>query len=376
MKKIIIIYSTAGLGHEKAAMALLRAFRDRVKGSVEVKAIDLLEYASGFYRFLYTTFYLSLVNHAKCLWAGLYYFPNHPAVDAMTRNLRESLDLRNLKMLKPKLAEESPDAIVATHFLLPGIATGLKQVEGFRSRIYAAMTDYGPHSYWLSPHVDRYFVGSPSASVEMVKRGIPPEKVTVTGIPTLEEFSGEFDRREVRRTHGLDAKKKTVFLFSGGFGVGPVEKMLLSLNACRADIQVITVCGRNEALYEKLGLLRERLDYPLLAFGYTEKIAELMGVSDLMITKAGGISVTEALNARLPMILFASIPGQETWNECFLLDNGAAVKAEKLKDIPVEVDRVLMSRDIDDSLKAAIEKIRRPHAAEEVVDVVLGDIGV
>ncbi len=374
-KKIIVIYSTAGMGHKKAAMALLKTFQEKVKDTAQVKSIDLLEYASNFYRFLYTTFYIFLISHAKILWAALYYIPNHPFVDAMLRKIRESTDLRNLEELKTMLVKESPDAIVATHFLLPGIAGGLKKFKSFHSRMYAVITDYGPHSYWLSRHIDRYFIGSRSAALEVVKRGVPADKMTVTGIPTLEEFRGEFDTAGVRRTYGLDEGKKTIFLLSGGFGVGPIGKMLLSLNSCRADIQVITVCGHNKTAFENIQRLRDKLDYPLILLGYTDKVAELMSVSDVMITKAGGISVTEALNARLPMILFASVPGQETWNEHFLIESGAAEKARKIKDIPVIADRILISEDVRDALKAAIDKIRRPYAAEEIVDIVLRETG-
>ncbi|MFQ5953014.1 MAG: UDP-N-acetylglucosamine--LPS N-acetylglucosamine transferase, partial [Candidatus Omnitrophota bacterium] len=101
---------------------------------------------------------------------------------------------------------------------------------------------------------------------------------------------------------------------------------------------------------------------------------ELMSVSDLMITKAGGISVTEALDARLPMILFASIPGQEIWNERLLVANGAAEKAAKVEDLPVMADRILLSDEEAESLRAGIDKIRQPDAAEKVANLVMEDI--
>ena len=100
-----------------------------------------------------------------------------------------------------------------------------------------------------------------------------------------------------------------------------------------------------------------------------------MSVSDLMITKAGGISTTEAMSARLPMIFFASIPGQETWNEQLLTANNAAEKAQRVEEIPAMADKVLLSEDVSENLKAGIDKIRRPDAAERIVDIVLDQIG-
>jgi len=153
-----------------------------------------------------------------------------------------------------------------------------------------------------------------------------------------------------------------------------MEKILLSLTSCQVDIQVIAVCGHNKAMYEDIQVLRDRLNYPVNLFGYTDKVAELMAVSDLMITKAGGISVTEALDMRLPMILFDSIPGQETWNEKLLLEYGAAEKAEHIKEIPDLVNKMLLSAEVYDAIRSGIDKIRRPLAAEDIVEHVLKDM--
>ena len=373
MKKIIIIHSTAGMGHKKAAIALLKAFENRGK-DIKVEIIDVLEYANSLYRFLYLNFYVFLMTKARWLWGLLYYFSNISVVNILTRKVRGNLDFRNAPGLGELLIEKAPDAIVATHFFLPSIAGILNEYEDFRSKTFTLITDYGPHSYWLSDHIDRFFVGSGSAALELAKRGIPRDRIDVTGIATTGEFHREFDADRLRGIYGLDKGKKTIFLMSGGFGVGPIARMLLSLNSCRADIQVITVCGHNKKAYDGIELLREKLNYPLVLFGFTDKVAELMSVSDLMVTKAGGISVTEALDMRLPMILFASVPGQETWNEHFLIESGAAEKAEKLEDIPLIADRILISEDVYDALKTAIDKIRRPHAAEKIVDLVLKEI--
>jgi processive 1,2-diacylglycerol beta-glucosyltransferase len=375
MKKVIIIYSTAGLGHKKAAMAVLKAFQDKVKGAIEVEAIDLLEYASSFYRYLYTDFYIFAVTKAKWLWWMIYYIPNHPLVDLLVKPVRDFLDSLHLKKLIEKLAQENPDCIIATHFLVPGVAGALRKIKGFRAKMYAVITDYGPHSYWLSRYMDGYFVGSEFTLKEVQKRGVPPEKLVVTGIPVGEEFSRGFNNGELREAYGLAEDKKTVFLLSGGFGVGPMEEILLSLNSCKSDIQVITVCGHNKEVYDDIDKLKSKLRYPVVLIGFTDKVAELMSLSDLMITKAGGISVTEALDARLPMILFASIPGQETWNESLLVANKAAEKASKVGDLPVMADRILSSPQARDSLLAGIDKVRQPNSAKRVVDFVLERMG-
>jgi processive 1,2-diacylglycerol beta-glucosyltransferase len=373
-KRIVILYSTGGMGHKKAAFAILEAFKKKAPYA-DIEAIDALEYAGKFYNFVYRDFYIFFMTKARWLWGVLYDLSNIPLIDAVTRGIRNRIDLASLKGLVPMLHDKSADAIVATHFILPSVAGELKKDEWFRSRLYTVVTDYGPHSYWLSNDMDRFFLGSGSALEEMAKRGVPRDRMTVTGIPTEGVFSGEFDKGVIRKKYSLDPEKKTIFLLSGGFGVGPMKEMLLSLNKCTAPIQVIAVCGHNKKAYEDIEKLKGELKYPVVLLGFTDKVADLMAVSDLMVTKAGGISVTEAMNARLPMILFASIPGQETWNEKMLLSSGAARKADEVKDIPVIVDSALLTKGMIEAMRDSIEGIRRPDAAEKIAETVLKDIG-
>ncbi|MFH1665364.1 MAG: HAD-IIIA family hydrolase [Candidatus Omnitrophota bacterium] len=373
-KKVIVLYSTAGMGHKKAAMAIAGSFREK-RPDIECEMIDVLDYASRVYRFLYLDFYVFLMSRAKAFWGFLYYFSDNPLVDILTRKVRGILDHIGIAGVGGVLAKKSPDAVIATHFFLPSVAWILKRNRGFTAKLCTLITDYGPHRIWFSGHMDRYFVGADGVKDEMARRGIPPEKIDVTGIPVTAEFRGGLDAAGLRARYGILPGKKTVFLMSGGFGVGPIGEILGSLNSCRADIQVIVVCGHNKASYNKINVLKEKLGYSVILFGFTDKVAELMAVSDLMITKAGGISVTEAMDMRLPMILYGSIPGQETWNEGFLVGSGAAKKAASIDEIRKITDDVLSSDAVYDGLKQGVDKIRKPDAAERIVDAVINLLG-
>lgn len=370
-KKIVILYSTAGMGHKKAAIAIYELFK---KQDVAVENIDVMDYASNAYKFLYLDFYVFVMSRAKWLWWLIYYFSNIPFVDTITWHVRTWLDYKSLSKFGEMLSKKKPDAIIATHFLLPSIAHILKKKDGVKSKLFVVMTDYGPHSCWLSKDVDRYFVGSDSAADELAKRDIPKSMIDATGIPTTDEFCTDMDVNALRKKYGLDKNKKTIFMMSGGFGVGPIGEMLLSLNSCKTEIQVITVCGHNKTVYEKIQGIKDRLKYPAVLFGFTGKVAELMSVSDIMITKAGGISVTEAMNKSLPMILYGSVPGQEDWNEIFLAANNAAERAKKIEDIPSIADRMLLSVDAYESFKEGVNNIRKPNAAKDIVSIVMGEI--
>ena len=168
MKKIMILYSTAGMGHKKAAFAISKAFEGK---DLDVESIDTLDYSIPLYKFLYMDAYVFLMSKGKLLWGFLYWFSNLPFVDFLTRKLRGILDYKGLPELDKIIIENNPDAIIATHFLLPSIA-GILREKNVRSKMYTLMTDYGPHSFWLSTHVDRFFVGSDSAKEKLSKRGI------------------------------------------------------------------------------------------------------------------------------------------------------------------------------------------------------------
>jgi len=373
MKKIIILYSTGGMGHKKAAIALYESLRSRY-GHLDVRNIDTLEFGNSFYKFLYIDFYIFMMTKAKWIWGILYRFTDTRFMDRMLRRLREHLDIKSLKGLDKMISEEKPDAIITTHFILPAIAGKIKKQAEYDPKLYVVITDYGPHSFWLSEDIDKYFVGTGSVLPALEKRGISAHKVKVTGIPTVGDFSDGMDAVGLREKYGLEKNKKTIFILSGGFGVGPMEAILKSLDRCRSEIQVITVCGHNKKAYDNINAIKDRLGYPVVLFGFTDKIAELMTVSDLMVTKAGGISVTEAMNMRLPMVLFGSIPGQETWNEKLLIEGGAALKAASVKDIPGLVDDLIFTGKLYGSLKSGIEKLRRPCAADDIIDEVIGDL--
>jgi len=372
-KKIVVLYSTAGMGHKKAALAILHVLEEK-KELVDVLFMDICDYANKFYRFLYLDFYVFMMKRANWLWGFLYYLSNMPWFDKISCRIRGKLDYESLKKLAEMLEREQPDAIVTSHFLLISMAENFLKKHRIKTKIFALVTDYGPHSYWLSSYVDTYFVGAESTGEELVKRGISASRIVVTGISTGKEFHTDFDKDELKEKYGLDKQRKTIFLMSGGFGVGPMDNILHLLNRCKADIQVIAVCGHNKATYERIDSIKGELNYPLMLVGFTDKVAEFMTISDLMVTKAGGISVTEALDANLPMVLFGSLPGQEICNQELLLEEGAAKKAKKKKDIPAIVDKILLSEDIYSSMKKNVGNLRKPYAAEDIVKIVLEEI--
>ncbi|KJJ84464.1 monogalactosyldiacylglycerol synthase [Candidatus Omnitrophus magneticus] len=368
-KKIIILYSTGGMGHKKAAEAILEYFKQQNNPSLEIKTIDSIDFGGAFYKFTYGTLYIFLMTKAKLLWGFLYHLTNTKLFGAPLTKLARIIERIKLKKLIETLIKENPDIIISTHFILPSIAAALKSKKDFHAKLYTVITDYGPHRFWLSDYIDKYFIGYSVMARDMARYGVSENKLIVSGIPVMPNFYQDLDRIALKKKYNLTADEKTIFILSGGFGVGPIEKILKNLCRLKINFNVIVVAGHNEQLYKRLLNLSATLSYTIKIFGFTDKISELMGVSDLMITKAGGISISEAIARELPMILCASIPGQETWNENMLINRGAGKKSNKAENIAHIINQIFSSTEYD-SLKNNIKKIAQNNAGKIIVEYI------
>lgn len=371
-KKIMVLYTTAGLGHKKAAFGIYDALKE--EEGIDLEFVDALQYSGRLYRILYKDLYVFVVSRMKWLWKISFILSNNKFVDLCTRRMRHWFDSKALSELLRVIESSRPDAIVSTHFALASMADRIRSISPENPRMYCLITDYGPHSFWLSGSIDHYFVGSEEVKVEMLKRGIKASRVSVTGIATEKVFCEERDSNISKEEYGFEDGRKTVLIMSGGFGVGPMLDILKALTDCKEDLQAVAVCGHNKKIFHELQNISGSLGYPVKVLGFTDKVAELMRFSDLMITKAGGISVTEALNSRLPMVLFDSIPGQENWNEELLVRRGAAFKAESYRQICEMTDRALLSEDVYEALLEGIEELRSADAAEKIAETVISEI--
>ncbi|HNX90327.1 MAG TPA: glycosyltransferase [Candidatus Omnitrophota bacterium] len=373
MKKIIIMYSTSGLGHKYTGEGILQALQKREK-EIDVKFINILDYGNGFFKFLHFKFYVTLMKYAKKLWAFLYYLSDMPVTSTIIRKTLHALDSKSWRGLEELMIKEKPDAIIATHFFLTSIAHSIKSNPALKVKLYLMVSGFGMHNVWFSKDIDHFFVGSDDVQKDLMKRGIHYEDITVTGMPTKDAFKAQGDVVKLRAEFGLDAEKKTVLLLSGGYGVAPIESILGSLRLVKAPIQVIAICGYNEDAYANVNKNKDKYGFPVKAFGFTDKVPELMSVSDLIITKAGTSSITQAMAMCLPMILFSYVPGHETPTVEYLLESGVALEARNMGEIPALVDDILLDKDLYDKMKKGLEKIRKPNAADEIVDIVLEDL--
>jgi processive 1,2-diacylglycerol beta-glucosyltransferase len=205
----------------------------------------------------------------------------------------------------------------------------------------------------------------------LIARGADKKNIVATGIPVAAKFAAKVDAFAVRKTMGLRDDLPTVLVLSGGFGMGPVEKIVTELNKAKGDFQAVIVCGRNEELRRALAAQDHK--HPTRVLGFASNMHELMAIADVIVTKPGGLTSSEALAVGKPLFILDPIPGQEAANSDFLLERGAATKVNRVEDLPFRLQELLGSKKLATMAKAA-KTLGRLKAAEAVCKEVMARV--
>jgi processive 1,2-diacylglycerol beta-glucosyltransferase len=215
--------------------------------------------------------------------------------------------------------------------------------------------------------VDLYCVAAEETKARLVARGAAAENIIATGIPISAKFSAKLDRESVRKRLGLRDDLPIILVLSGGFGMGPVAEILAELDKVGQQFQTMVVTGRNEELRRELAASERK--HPTHVLGFASNMHELMAIADLIITKPGGLTSSEALAMSKPLFILNPIPGQEAANSDFLLERGAAVKINRVEDLPFRVERLLGTPKLAE-MGVAAKALGRPNAAKAICEEV------
>jgi len=367
LDRVLILSASYGEGHQQAALAVQDALVAQNPG-IDVKIIDYLHTVHPLLNTFARYCYLKSVRFAPALY-GLFY-------KGTSRITSKSLIQRRLNNLGLEdLAEYlhiyRPMVVLSTFPTPAGVMSLLRQ-RGLSSVPNATViTDHAIHSQWIHPFTDHYFVGSEHVRQGLILRGVSEHRITVTGIPIRPVFFSSVDRDAVRKRLGLESDVPTLLVMGGAYGVlGDISQICEELFASRQRIQVIVVCGRNQRMRTQVEQLVDQATNPVWVFGFSREIHDLMGVSDLVITKAGGLTISEALAMELPMLLYRPIPGQETQNASFLVKSRVAVLARTRKQVIAHVERLF--RDDHSRLQRMRQNTRLIRKLEAADDIAAG----
>ena len=359
--KVLVIHASAGAGHMKAAEAVYQGIQ-RSPGH-DVLLVDALDYSSFLFKRFYKQTYFFLIARIPFLWGFLFCLLDLPWLQPVVRWLRRAQNRLHTPQLHQLMIKGQFDAIIMTHFMPTEIAAALKRSGKITSRLITVITDYDVHRIWLADGIDTYTVASEWTKEKLKTIGIASERILVSGIPTDEKFSSRGDITALKERLGLAKDAFTVLIATGSFGIGPIEQIVRTLK----DFQVIVICGHNRSLFHSLN--SQNLPYVHVQ-GLVNNMYEWMAVADVMVTKPGGLSISEALVSQLPLIFFNAIPGQETGNVRVLKTYGIGISGCRVDEICTELHRLRTSKDAFLTALKRIQTLARPSAVKDIIALI------
>ncbi len=333
MEPSILVFSVSiGVGHNSAANAIVQQFKKR-HINAKTSVIDTLDFINPLFHKVLEGSYLSTLRLNPKLWGYIY---DYTEASRQSNGVNEAMASISYHKIIDLIRRFKPDIIIATHPFPAGILSSIKEKTGMNIPLVSIITDYGVHAYWIHPQTNLYFMPTEIMKKECLEKGIPEDKLAFKGIPLREAFSREYDSAVTKAKLGLD-DRPAILIMGGGIGLGSIYTAAKTILDAKTDCQVIAVAGKNEELFQKLRRLAEH--HPdLKVFSYVENVAELMSVSTILVGKSGGLTVTEALAMRLPMIILDPLPGQEARNADFLINLGMASIVHDMEELPQLID--------------------------------------
>lgn len=374
MTQLLILSVSAGNGHVRAAQALAATAQTLVPPCTTVH-IDAMAHVAPGFRKVYTEGYIQLVNRAPDLWSYLHQRADTTPHHAASQRLRRGIERLSAGALLREIRRIKPEAMVCTHFLPAELLMRERKRGRIDCPVWLQITDYDLHNMWLVPDMTGYLAATEEVAFRLRARGIPAERIHVTGIPVMPAFS-EPDAPALARATcaaalGLDPSRPILLMASGGAGVGDLPSMVERVLATTDQAQVIAVAGRNAEAHGRLQALAARHPERMVAIGFTDEMHKLMAAADLVVTKPGGLTVSECLALGKPMLLISPIPGQEEHNAGFLMEEGAAWLAYDAIGLDYKVARLMADRAKLARMAERSRALGKPQAAAAVLQRVL-----
>jgi processive 1,2-diacylglycerol beta-glucosyltransferase len=363
--RVLILTASYGSGHNAAARALAEAFTER--GDAVTVVDHFRELVHPLFDRASRAIYMALLRRAPMVWGAAYALGDWLPSDSPLAFGVTCVGAARLGALLEALA---PDAVVSVH-ATPAAAMAALAGEGRRLPPHTTVvTDFVAHSQWLARGLDRYCVADAEVGREFVARGIPRERVIVTGVPVRADFDAPVDAATAREALGLSPRLPMVLAMAGSSGsVGRLGDVAWALTRLSRPVQAVLVAGHDAALAETLA--RQTAGTAVRVLGFVPEVRTLMAAADLLITKAGGMTLAEAIAAQVPMLLYGSLPGQERHNARFAARAGVALAARSRRELLRLLERALAEPELLEHLRDGVRRVHHPHAARRIVAAVV-----
>ena len=377
MKKVLIFYGSYGGGHLSAAKSITKYLEETYSSKIEVQMVDCIEYINKYINKVSTEAYKELAKKVPWAWKQVYKNSQNGPLSHIS-NTTNRLMSHKLNLL---IQEYRPDLIISTHPFSTQMCAVLKKRKKISCKLATILTDFHIHAQWLvlSKYNDYFFVSNEQMKQDMIKENVDENKIFVTGIPVSERFTKEYNKQEIYKEFGLSPEKQTILFFAGGeFGLGrnTTFRVLKTFIRLFKELQIVAISGKNKKMNQKFQELVESTHSQsrVKVLEYTDKVPELMNIVMGVVTKPGGLTVTECLVSGLPMVIINPIPGQEEENAEFLVNNGIAIWlgkkdnfARKLKNLSRDTNRL-------EEMGKNAKKLSKPYATSEISKILVSEL--
>ena len=369
-KKLLILYASYGSGHKSVANYVYDYFTEH--GNYEIKIVDIMEYGNIIAKLSLKIFNLNFKFQNDILSTlGYELFDNK----VITAPYKEYVKCLFKSKVKTDILDYNPNILISTHFF-GGILMGLinKKYET-KTKIFTILTDYASHSMWLKNHKneDGIIVSNEIVKNELLKYGVPEHKIYPFGIPLSSKFKNvDLNTTKIKLKYNIK-NNKPIFLFFGGGSTGATftYRYLKQILKQNLDINIIFVSGKNVKLQNKCNdLIKDENIKNVTVLGFTKDISNLLNISDCVITKPGGLAVTEALEMKTPMILIPGNGGQENHNAKFITKNHFGIRTYNSYQLGKTIKKLVENKEIIKNMYNNLKDYEENKSIEKLFKVI------
>ncbi len=352
-RKILFLPVSSGSGHIQVAKALSEVFKENPE--IELESFDVLEIGNNLMRTAYRDMYAEATQNVPELYSLMYRNFN---VEQRFRKFQQFFDRLSSVSVFRKIESYRPDLILSLHPLAIEIIDFWRRYRGMPFVHTSIVTDFEGHGQWVNAGVDQYFVGSELTKQYLMEMDVPQDRIFISGIPIQKKFEKDYTKKELedltkslidplrpKFVHIQDEKKwqKPIVLFIAGSLTETEAELVARRIIAQEDAIYIVVAARNEevkTVFEN-SIAQNAPAMPIHIMGFADNMEELMAIADVMISKPGGLTVSEALRRSLPIVVIKPIPGQEQENSDYILENQLGMRVNNLELLHYKVKQIL-----------------------------------
>ncbi|GKX28377.1 UDP-N-acetylglucosamine--N-acetylmuramyl-(pentape ptide) pyrophosphoryl-UDP N-acetylglucosamine transferase [Vallitalea longa] len=345
--EILILTADFGSGHKSVSKAIKNYITD-VDSSITIQIVDMYKIIRPkLYKYIYK-FFKMLIKYALPIYNFDYYKKNNNDNFGKLHSCFRS----SSKRLARYLEDVQPSIIISTFPTCSAYVAKYKKDNNEDIPLITCITDIVKGSEWINYECDMYFVATDSVRDSIIKRGINKDSVITTGIPIRRQFFESKNNVRLKKQYGIDNNDFVILMMGGGLGLIPKEVSFYKWIASNKRIKLYIITGKNKKLYDKISKYDSYDNINILK--YTDKVADIMSVSDLLITKPGGITLFETISSSLPFIIYKPVLGQELENCKYVKEKGLGYVVNTEEEL---VDKISIIMDDENLKNKMIENI-------------------